>query len=161
MTNLAATAEPQQTYTLEEVGRVIAAMAEAKRLAVEAAISKERETAKRVLEASLDDQRRELFAGADANYKHGRFTLARLKADSYRDVSAVLAECRSRLFAGRLDYSDPDGEYTVTALVGHNSDWPPRKLVKSFTSSKEAWDFYSRILDKFYVVENFTTCVDY
>ncbi|AFU88197.1 hypothetical protein CcrColossus_gp327 [Caulobacter phage CcrColossus] len=156
----AATAR-KEFYTAEEMDRVCEAMWRVRDLEVQRVREEEQARAKRILEAALDDQRRQLFAGAEANYGAGRFELTRLKADEYRDTSAVLAEVRTRLFAARIRYDDSDGVYVVTVLISRQSYWPTRKLEKEFTSSSEAWNFYKRAIDKFYDQENFSCQVDY
>lgn len=156
----AATAH-KEFYTAEEFERVMSAMRLLRDLEMKRVQDEEQAKAKRILEESLSDQRRDLFAGAQANYKAARFSLSRLKADEYRDTHAVLAEVRTRLFAARVEYDAVEGSYTITAHIGRQSYWPARKLVKETSSSKEAWDFYKRVIDKFYDQEGFACQVDF
>lgn len=102
-----------------------------------------------------------MFAGAEANYEAARFSLTRLKADEYRDTHAVLAEVRTRRFAVRIEYDAVEGDYIITVLISRQSYWPTRKLVKEVSTSKEAWAFYQRAIEKFYDQENFSCAVDF
>lgn len=154
-------AQTEDLFTAEKVLNITNALLRVKDNEVERVRNAERETAKRIKEAALDDQRREMFARAEKSYQRGNFQLRCLHADEYRDLDAVLAEIRTRTFAAKLEYHDADGSFIVTALIKRHPDDFARKIEKEIVSAKDAWAFYNRVVEKFYSVNGFTCRVDY
>uniref|UniRef100_A0AB74ULF9 Uncharacterized protein n=1 Tax=Caulobacter phage BL57 TaxID=3348355 RepID=A0AB74ULF9_9VIRU len=154
-------AEQPRPITDETMDRVMRALDRLQANAVEAAIEKTQRSAERVKEAALDDQRRKLLLGAAENARRGVYTLSPLHADPYRDTSAVLAETRTRLFAARLAYSDPDGTWTVTFVLKLHADGHARRFEKEITTPTAAWDFYEKVCARFYQRAGFVCRVDY
>lgn len=152
---------PVEMIPATDVAAAIKALTEAHARQLEIMRADLDQRAKRSQELALDDLRRQLYADARRNYERGGYEVARLRSDEYRDTFAVLAEVRTRTFAARLDFDDAEGVFTITALVSKHTDMPPRKLVKEIFTQQSAWDFYNRVVDKFYSTQGFICRVDY
>lgn len=159
---MTATAEaPVEMIPATDVARAIGAITEAHARALEAQRIDLRKQGEQRASVALEDQRRQMLADSRRAYERGGHEVARLRSDEYRDTFAVLAEVRTRTFAARLDFDDAEGVFTITALVSKHTEMTPRKLVKEILTQQAAWDFYNRVVDKFYSTQGFICRVDY